>query len=113
VREVPNVVSEEPFLGTDAIVPEENAQSTQWVGERVVDGAEGMDGTPSTRAISMGGSATPVREVLDEASVFVGNVATDHDPSGAYDTEIYDMDAYMPVAPVSVYTRATDPFNPA
>jgi hypothetical protein len=110
VREVPNVVLE---LGTDAIVPEENAQSTRWAGERVVDGAEGMDGTPSICAISTGGSTTPIREVLDEASVFFGNIATDHDPSGAYDTEIYNMDTYMLVVPVSVYTRAMDPFNPA
>lgn len=48
---------------------------------------EGMDRTPSVSTISMGGSATPVREVLNELSVFVRNVPTDHDPSGAYDAE--------------------------
>jgi hypothetical protein len=113
VREVSNVVLEEPFLVTENIVPEENVQSTRWAGERVVGEAEEMDGTTSTRTISTGAGATPVREVHNELPVFVGNVATDHDPSGAYDAEIYDMDAYMPVAPASVYTRATDPFNPA
>ncbi|KAJ6479553.1 hypothetical protein C8R47DRAFT_983338, partial [Mycena vitilis] len=37
----------------------------------------------------------------------------DHDPSHALGTEIYDTDAYNPAAPASLYTRATDPFNPA
>jgi hypothetical protein len=61
----------------------------------------------------MGAGATPVREVPNESPVFVGNITTDHGPSSAYDAEIYDTDTYMLVVPASVYTRATELFNPA
>ncbi|KAJ7113525.1 hypothetical protein C8R44DRAFT_631037, partial [Mycena epipterygia] len=112
VREVPSVVVDEAFTGTESIVLESGVQSTRWAEGQGEEDVDETDGTPSARAISTGASATPVRGVHSE-SVFVGNVAANHDPSGTYDVDIYDTDAYTPTAPVSVYTRATDPFNPA
>ncbi|KAJ6478782.1 hypothetical protein C8R47DRAFT_1074815 [Mycena vitilis] len=112
VREVPDVVSEEPQMGTDETVSAATVQSTRWAEEERGE-IEETDRTLSTHAISTGAGATPVRGVLAEAPIAVGNVMTDHVASDAFDTELYDMDAYAPVAAASIYTRATDPFNPA
>ncbi|KAJ7931130.1 hypothetical protein B0H13DRAFT_858070 [Mycena leptocephala] len=112
VREVPNVFAKEQVWGADGVVSEQGVQSTRWADEQSEEGLKGMDGTPSTRTNSTGDSATPVREVLAEAHVLVGNVTTDHDPSDSFDTEIYDTDAYVPIVAESIYTRASDPFNP-
>jgi hypothetical protein len=110
VREVPDAVTAEPHRGTDDLVPEQRMQSTRWAEEDREE--EKTDGTPSTRTNSTGDGATPVRGVHNE-TIIVGNVTTDHETSLPFETELYDTDAYAPIANESIYTRATAPFNPA
>jgi hypothetical protein len=79
---------------------------TKAVGDRRADGT-GL----RARAISVGASATPTRGVQAEQVLLAEN-ATDNTNATAEYEEVYDADAYTTDPKESVFTRATDPFNP-
>ncbi|KAJ7237939.1 hypothetical protein C8J57DRAFT_1528925 [Mycena rebaudengoi] len=87
VREVPNVASAAVTNNTDKLVSEE---SVHVVTEEEADDNK-WDGMPSKHVNSVG--------------------VADHDTSAMFDSNIYDIESYIPTAPESVYMRTTDPFK--
>lgn len=104
--------------GTSTDYPKSEAQlmdpNRSWESEGVgtgVVGATRADGTDaSKREISVGAGATPARGVQTNAVLFTENPA--NDASLAAERDIFDAEAYAQVPAESIFTRATDPFNP-
>ncbi|KAJ6571987.1 hypothetical protein B0H19DRAFT_1255915 [Mycena capillaripes] len=86
-------------------------------GEMEDEGREGVgearvDSTvPQTCAISVGAGATPARGVLTEP-VLLTETAADTAHNAAEYEDLYNTDAYATNTEESIFTQATEPFNP-
>ncbi|KAJ7129966.1 hypothetical protein C8R43DRAFT_1133938 [Mycena crocata] len=112
VRGVPNNVQNVHETNVEHKVLDRTEQSTRWA-EKLPGSKEGSveveDGTPSMHEKSVGASTTPSRGVQNNPSIMLVDKTTDTDaPEGTYDTKLH-----VQPAEESVYTRASDPFNPA
>ncbi|KAJ7319058.1 hypothetical protein DFH08DRAFT_819493 [Mycena albidolilacea] len=67
------------------------------------------------RVISVGAGATPARGVHEPTTVLhtAEHANTSAEETLQADTELYNIDAYLPEDQAPIFTRATDPFNPA